>query len=72
MRLSLMKGAAWQVIGIKPGFGLNGIPPRWTGSFLSATDPQVHDHLHPAWSAVEVRGIPLKPKYGLNGAPTIC
>jgi hypothetical protein len=37
MRLSLMKGAhadlsstAWQEIGVKPGFGLSGIPQHWT------------------------------------------
>jgi hypothetical protein len=36
MRLSLMKGAhadlssaAWQEIGVKPAFGLSGIPQRW-------------------------------------------
>ena len=41
MRLSLMKGAhadlsntAWQEIGVKPYFGLSGIPLRWTASFL--------------------------------------
>jgi hypothetical protein len=45
---------------------------RITKSLLEAakpgflTDPP---HLRPVESAVEVRGIPLKPKYGLNGAP---
>jgi hypothetical protein len=28
-------------------------------------------HQHPVESAVEVRGIPLKPKYGLNGIPPV-
>jgi hypothetical protein len=39
-RLSLMKGAhvdlssrAWQEIGVKPGFGLSGIPQHWTRLF---------------------------------------
>jgi hypothetical protein len=29
-----LSSAAWQEIGVKPYFGLSGIPPRWTGSFL--------------------------------------
>jgi hypothetical protein len=40
MRLSLMKGAhadlsstAWQEIGVKPGFGLSGIPKHSTRLF---------------------------------------
>jgi hypothetical protein len=41
------------------------------GQLSRATDPQVHDHLHPEQSAIEVRGIPLKPKSGLNGAPSL-
>jgi hypothetical protein len=28
--------------------------------------------VHPPPPLVECCGIPLKPKYGLNGAPTIC
>jgi hypothetical protein len=64
--LSQMTGAPYL-----PGFGLSGIPPRWTGSFLSCNEPQVHDHLHPEQSAVEVGGTPLKPKPGLNGAPSV-
>src|ERR1700722_4082924 len=40
--------------------------------FSTATDPQVHDHLHTVQLAIDVRGIPLKPKRGLNGAPIIC
>jgi hypothetical protein len=42
MRLSLMKGAhadlsstAWQEIGVKPGFGLSGIPQHSTSLFCS-------------------------------------
>jgi hypothetical protein len=50
----------------KPYFGLSGIPALDRQLF------QVHDDLHRAQSAIEVRGIPLKPKYDLNGAPTIC
>jgi hypothetical protein len=41
-------------------------------SFLYCNRSQIHDHLHPEQSAVDVRAIPLKPKPGLNGAPTIC
>jgi hypothetical protein len=43
MRLSLMKGAhadlsstAWQEIGVKPGFGLSGIPQHSTHLFVFA------------------------------------
>jgi hypothetical protein len=42
MRLSLMKGAhadlsgtAWQEIGVKPGFGLSGMPQQLDAFFLS-------------------------------------
>ena len=46
MRLSLMKGAhadlsstAWQEIGVKPGFGLSGIPQHSTRLFCHPEEP---------------------------------
>jgi hypothetical protein len=48
MRLSLMKGAhadlsstAWQEIGVKPGFGLSGMPQHSTRFFLHLAGPGV-------------------------------
>ena len=50
MRLSLMKGAhadlsstAWQEIGVKPGFGLSGIPQHSTRLFVIPTEAQCRD-----------------------------
>jgi hypothetical protein len=56
----------------KPSFGLSGIHRAGLSAFSTATDPQVHNYLHPVQSTDEVCGIPLKPKDGLNGAPSIC
>jgi hypothetical protein len=57
MRLSLMKGAhadisstAWQEIGVKPGFGLSGIPQHSTRLFLSSRPERSGE---PALSEVE-------------------
>jgi hypothetical protein len=78
MRLSLMKaahvalfGTAYRKYGYLPGFGRCGIPRLSTGHSLLATGLHVHGHLHPVHSGVEVCGIPLKPKEGLNGPPSI-
>ena len=45
-----------------------------SGTSLLRAGPAVFstDHLHPVQSAFEVRGTPLKPKPGLNGALVIC
>jgi hypothetical protein len=53
----------------KPHFGLSGIHRAGRAAFSTATDPQVHDHRHPVQSAVELRGIPLKPKRARMGHP---